>query len=68
MRQRAAQDSVSEAFECYICRTVMALIGGDPNRCPACGSVHGKSITKHHVGGKAKARRAARSRRRPTRR
>jgi hypothetical protein len=59
---------VSEAFECYICRKVMALFGGDPNRCPGCGSVHGKSITKQHVGGEAKARRGgARARRRAPR-
>jgi hypothetical protein len=66
--QTAAGDSVSEAFDCYICRKVMVLIGADPSRCPGCGSAHGKLITKQHVGGKAKARRAgARARRRPAR-
>jgi hypothetical protein len=58
--------SVHEAFECYICRKVMAIFGGDPNRCPGCGGVHGKLLAKHHVVG-AKARSAgARARGRPT--
>jgi hypothetical protein len=58
---------MSEAFECFICRKVMALFGADPSRCPGCGSVHGKLIAKHHVNGKAKARSAgARARRRST--
>jgi hypothetical protein len=60
---------MSEAFECYICRKVMAIFGADPSRCPGCGSVHGKLIARHHVGGKAKARSAgARVRRRATKR
>jgi hypothetical protein len=57
---------MSEAFECFICRKVMAIFGADPSRCPGCGSVHGKSIAKHHVGGKTKTRGAGgRARRRP---
>ena len=68
VRQKAAGDSVAEAFDCYICRKVIVLIGADPSRCPGCGSVHGKSIAKHQVGGKAKARRTrTRARRRPSR-
>jgi ribosomal protein L40E len=69
--RKAAASGVSmhEAFECYICRKVMALFGADASRCPGCGSVHGKSIAKHHVGGKAGARSAgARARRRATKR
>jgi hypothetical protein len=55
-----------EAFECYICRKVMAIFGGDPSRCPGCGGVHGKLLAKHHVDGTAKPRSAgARTRRRP---
>jgi hypothetical protein len=38
-----------EAFECFVCRKVMALIGGDPNRCPECGAVHGSLIKKSHI-------------------
>jgi len=65
-RAAATGASVSEAFECYICRKVMAIFGGDPNRCPGCGAVHGKLLTKRHVDGTAKARSAsARARRRP---
>jgi ribosomal protein L40E len=60
---------MSEAFECYICRKVMALFGADASRCPGCGSVHGKLIAKHHVGGTPKARSpGARIRRRATKR
>jgi len=56
---------MSEAFECFICRKVLAIFGADPSRCPGCGSVHGKSIAKHHVGGKTKTRGAGvRARRR----
>jgi hypothetical protein len=49
-----------EAFECFVCRKVMSLFGADPNRCPGCGSVHGKLITKGHFhkGAKAGSRRA----------
>ena len=40
---------MSEAFECFLCRKIMVLFGGDPNRCPGCGSSHGKLLTKKHV-------------------
>jgi hypothetical protein len=67
---------MSEAFECYVCRKVMVLFGADPNRCPGCGSVHGKAVAKRHIDRAAKARtgrarlqkqakRSSRSRRRP---
>ena len=55
-----------EAFECYICRKVMAIFGGDPSRCPGCGGVHGKLLAKRHVGGAVKTRSAGKpGRRRP---
>ena len=58
-----------EAFECYICRKVMALFGADSSRCPGCGAVHGRLITKDHIveGAKTGTRRA-RTERRPRKR
>jgi hypothetical protein len=54
-----------EAFECFVCRQVMALLGADASRCPGCGSVHGAKIRRAHVN-KPKSQRAVR--RRPARR
>jgi hypothetical protein len=45
-----------EAFECFVCRRVMALIGADPTRCPGCAAVHGKLIRRAHVAPAAGAR------------
>jgi hypothetical protein len=54
-----------EAFECFVCRQVMALFGADASRCPGCGSVHGRRIPRTHVNGppKAQPRREAAARR-----
>jgi len=38
-----------EAFECFMCRQVLALFGADSSRCPGCGSSHGKLITRDHL-------------------
>jgi hypothetical protein len=50
-----------EAFECFVCRQVMALFGADASRCPGCGSVHGRAIRRTHVNGALKRRQSART-------
>jgi hypothetical protein len=49
-----------EAFECFVCRQVMALLGADSSRCPGCGSVHGKVIRRAHVDAASKTPRRTR--------
>jgi ribosomal protein L40E len=50
-----------EAFECFVCRQVMALFGADASRCPGCGSVHGRAIRHAHVSGAAQGQRRTRT-------
>jgi hypothetical protein len=57
-----------EAFECFMCRQVMALFGADPSRCPGCGSSHGKLVTRDPIDkglqGRTHSNRGARTARR----
>jgi hypothetical protein len=56
-----------EAFECFLCRQVMAIFGADASRCPGCGSLHGKAIRRAHVNGTTSRRRPSRTRTRRNR-